>query len=424
MKFQIVKGSTSVILTVFIQDSSSTTEAGLGSLGPASSIVGGYVKRTGTGVALAVDENVTTEGTYEAPSTAAKVRIGDPANMITGVYELHFHNDLFTTADWVTIALGGAPNMAPLLIEIQLTGMDFDDADGSTLTEVGGDGAQLTEAGGDGDHLVEAGGDGDHLTAINLPNQTMDITGSLSGSVGSVTGAVGSVTAGVDLTYIMGTILTEGAGGRLAAAFIKLLDVATPLLVASDVMRGTNSAALASVLGTLADAAVGGDPTASDTVMQYVKQLVNILVGTAGVVTFPAEAAPGNGVSLAEVIRAIHVDTSTTLDGRIPAALSSGNMKSDVLAVNSSTSAAAQLALAAIGIESGAASAGTLSTTQMTTNLTEVTDDHYNGGVLIWTSGVLNRQRTDITDYDGATKKLTYTAVTEAPSATDTFVIV
>ncbi len=36
------------------------------------------------------------------------------------------------------------------------------------------------------------------LTAINLPNQTMDITGSLSGSAGSVTGAVGSVAGNVD----------------------------------------------------------------------------------------------------------------------------------------------------------------------------------------------------------------------------------
>ncbi len=46
----------------------------------------------------------------------------------------------------------------------------------------------------------------------------------------------------VDITHIMGTILTEGGAGRLAAAFIKLLDVATPTLVASDVMRGTDSA--------------------------------------------------------------------------------------------------------------------------------------------------------------------------------------
>jgi len=45
---------------------------------------------------------------------------------------------------------------------------------------------------GNGANLTEAGGDGDHLTAINLPNQTMDITGNitgnLSGSVGSLTG--------------------------------------------------------------------------------------------------------------------------------------------------------------------------------------------------------------------------------------------
>ena len=41
--------------------------------------------------------------------------------------------------------------------------------------------------------ITQVGTAGDGLTAINLPNQTMDITGDLSGSVGSVTGAVGSV---------------------------------------------------------------------------------------------------------------------------------------------------------------------------------------------------------------------------------------
>lgn len=46
----------------------------------------------------------------------------------------------------------------------------------------------------------------------------------------------------VDLTHVMGTILTEGGAGRLAAAIIKLFDVVTPTLVASDVMRGTDSA--------------------------------------------------------------------------------------------------------------------------------------------------------------------------------------
>jgi hypothetical protein len=71
-------------------------------------------------------------------------------------------------------------------------------------------------------------------------------------------------------------------------------------------MRGTDSAALASVVGALADAAAAGDPTEADTLMQYAKQLVNVLVGTAGVTTFPAGAAPANGVSLAEALRATY----------------------------------------------------------------------------------------------------------------------
>ena len=44
-----------------------------------------------------------------------------------------------------------------------------------------------------------------------------------------------------DLIYIHGTALTE-TDGQLAAAFKKLFDVTTPLLVSSDVMRGTDGA--------------------------------------------------------------------------------------------------------------------------------------------------------------------------------------
>jgi len=129
MKLQIVKGSTSQIVTVFIQDNTQTDGRGLGSLDQTSSIVGGYVRAGGTGVALAVDENVTTEGTYQAPSTAGQVRIGTPANMTTGTYELHFHNDLFAAgADSVFITLGGAASMAVLPIEIQLTDFNLNSA--------------------------------------------------------------------------------------------------------------------------------------------------------------------------------------------------------------------------------------------------------------------------------------------------------
>lgn len=137
MKLQVAKGTTSKILTVFIQDSSSTTGAGLSGLDQTSSIVGGYVREGGTGVALAVDENVTTEGTYEAPTTAAQIRIGTPANMRTGTYELHLHNDLLATgADSVFITLGGAANMADLIIEIQLTSVNLNDASSGGMADL------------------------------------------------------------------------------------------------------------------------------------------------------------------------------------------------------------------------------------------------------------------------------------------------
>ena len=65
-----------------------------------------------------------------------------------------------------------------------------------------------------------ANSDGSGLTAINLPNQTMDIvgniTGNLSGSVGSVTGAVGSVTGAVgSVTGAVGSV-TGNVGGNVA----------------------------------------------------------------------------------------------------------------------------------------------------------------------------------------------------------------
>ena len=109
---------------------------------------------------------------------------------------------------------------------------------------------------------------------------------------------------------------------------------------------------------------------------------------------------------------------------RLPAALSGGNIKADVLAISTSTEAADNLEASAETIVVGAAEAGTLSTTVMTTNLTEATDDHYNGRIVIWTSGVLQDQASDITAYLGATGRLTYTAVTEAPSAADSFIVV
>jgi len=103
----------------------------------------------------------------------------------------------------------------------------------------------------------------------------------------------------------MGALTDWINGGRLDL----LLDA-----IPTTAMRGTDNAALASVLGALADAASADDPTTADTLMQYVKQLINILIGAAGIANLRAAAAPANAVSLSEMIRAIY-DDSNELQG-------------------------------------------------------------------------------------------------------------
>ena len=96
------------------------------------------------------------------------------------------------------------------------------------------------------------------------------------------------------------------------SVFANVNTVGQTLQTAND--NGADINTLIAVIGALNDAAAAGEVTSADTLMQYIKQLINILIGAAGIGTFPAEAAPGDAVSLAEVIRAIHADV-TGLNG-------------------------------------------------------------------------------------------------------------
>ena len=61
--------------------------------------------------------------------------------------------------------------------------------------------------------------------------------------------------------------------------------------------------------------------------------------------------------------------------------------------------------------------------TAFETNLTEASNDHYNGAFLVFTSGALLGQSRKIAGYVGATKIITTSAFTEAPAGGDTFAI-
>ena len=104
---------------------------------------------------------------------------------------------------------------------------------------------------------------------------------------------------------IYDALIGSGASGFDSNARVDVGSVLGTAQTAGDLMGS---------IGEENASAAAGDPSTTESLMQYLKQLVNVLVGTTGVTTFPAEAAPANNVSLAEVIRAIHADV-TGLNG-------------------------------------------------------------------------------------------------------------
>lgn len=95
----------------------------------------------------------------------------------------------------------------------------------------------------------------------------------------------------------------------------------------------------------------------------------------------------------------------------------------DAVAINSNTDAASNLALAARGIVPVTVQSGS-TLTVVTTNLTETTDDHYNGRTLLFVTGNLAGQGAEISDYNGTTKSLTVGQLTEAPGSGDIAIII
>lgn len=143
-----------------------------------------------------------------------------------------------------------------------------------------------------------------------------------------------------------------------------------------------------------------------------------------------ARLAELDAANLPTTTDAIETDTQN-IQNRIPDALVSGNLKSDALAINSNTAAATRLALSANQVIPGTVDTATNGHTPTTTefqadDITEATADHFNGRVVIFTSGALAGQASDITDYAavGGIGQFTVTAMTEAPANNDAFVIV
>jgi hypothetical protein len=129
MKENVLAGTTSYRIPVFIQDSTSTTGGGLTGLTYATSgLTCAYWRSSDGNTGMTTVTLATaTLGTFTSGGFVTKDATNGP-----GLYELGVPNAAIASgADWVVIILKGAANMVPVRIEIQLTG--YDPTDGLRL---------------------------------------------------------------------------------------------------------------------------------------------------------------------------------------------------------------------------------------------------------------------------------------------------
>ncbi len=123
MKLSIQVASTSQTVNVFIQDSSSTTGAGLtGLVYNTGSLTAYYALPRAAAVAI----TLATQTVTGAWSSGGFVEISS-ANM-PGWYRLDIPDAALASGRFVSVHLKGASNMAPLPLEIELTGWNNQDA--------------------------------------------------------------------------------------------------------------------------------------------------------------------------------------------------------------------------------------------------------------------------------------------------------
>ena len=174
---------------------------------------------------------------------------------------------------------------------------------------------------------------GDPSTAESVMQYLKQIVNVLTGATGIVTMPAAAAPANnVSIAEMVRSIYDD----TNALDATKIPDTISLANINAECDTAISDAALATAadildkLGAVNEAAAAGDPSATESVMQYVKQIVNILTGTTGITTMPAAAAPANNVSIAEMVRAIFDDTNS-LDGtKIPDTVSLANINAEV----------------------------------------------------------------------------------------------
>ena len=345
MSYIFTKGATSQAIELYIVDSTDgTPETGV--LWNTAGIDLKYRRKDAVAVSI-------TEAALTTPLLTDTWESGGFLEIGNGVYRLDLPDAALASAAGIdrVVVFGTVTGMVVLPVTIHLTAFDLSTASAAQTAD-------------------------NETRLATIETDTNEIQGKLPTNkfMGSSDGA--------DDDGNIAAILTD-TGTTLENRQVAILADVTG--INGDVMVGTDSAALASVLGAAVGASISAD------------------------------------------IAAVKAET-TAIDALTKAA-GDGDLAAIKVILDALTAAgAAKLALGATTMITGIVSwdnTNATTTVVYSSDITEATADHFNGRLFVPTSGALLGQYTDITDYalDTGEGKFTVTALTEAPADNTTFVI-
>ena len=415
-KLSILAGTTSKLIKLFFQNSSVTTGAGLiGIVGTSSGLTGYYIREGGT-ADVSMTLTTGTLGVYSGSAGGGLVAV-DSTGM-PGFYEFSVPNAAIGTgAASVAMMFQGATNLAPCLAEIELTAWN-NQSTGGGLVDVSA-------------NLVQVLG-----TAIPSPNvpgvPVVDTTylkgGTSAGTAGYAAIDWGHIASGTSSNNLSNTTIQNINGtaaatfsGTAAANIVAVTGTAVPasptggyLVVAPDWAQIVHGTATNSLGNTTVQAVFGGTAAAN----------VVAVGGTA----IPTPAAGGYLTVAPDWAQVQHGTATNNLSNTTVNASFAGTAAANVVAINSSGTAATQLALAAQKIGNATVGSGSTTTSIVTSALVPSigTTGQFNGRIVIFdintTTAALRGQATVISG-DNGSNTLTVSALTAAPVSGDTFTI-
>lgn len=146
-------------------------------------------------------------------------------------------------------------------------------------------------------------------------------------------------------------------------------------------------------------------------------------IGTSGIYTLDLTSTEMNADCVAIIVKTSTTGAKTTVIILYPEEI--GDFRVNVEQIAGGSSAATNLRRSTESVYYGTITSGTPTTTTLIdSGLTQGDADFWKGRILIFLTGALAKQATDITGFTPASDTLTFTAVTTAATVGDTYVIV